>query len=337
MNVERRDFGDGASVTAALARDGIAWLRAPEIAALAERDPWEAAARLLGERARLVERQPIRAVPGGGSFASGSMPAPFHSDSQLAAGVPPHVQIMACHAAAASGGESLYLDTWALLERVEREAPGLFALLFTAQRRFSFVFGDVYGPSVALRAGSLVFTHSAQPSDDPVARALAPWLAAQPAIEIAATAGDVIAIHNHRMLHGRRGFEDVRRRFTRILAWRAVEWPTPGPWRERAQATAQTLSAQLRDAPPAVRAAFGCAESTGGDGLGRVGIVLELLRGVPAGLLAARERIPEPALYRWRDAVLAAAERALASDVPEDAAAWLARLDGGPGRTRTFD
>ncbi|KYF94357.1 hypothetical protein BE20_00740 [Sorangium cellulosum] len=44
-------------------------------------------------------------------------------------------------------------------------------------------------------------------------------------------------------------------------------------------------------------------------------MVLEMLRGVPPGVLAARERIPEPELYRLRDAALAAAEAALAGDV----------------------
>jgi hypothetical protein len=40
-------------------------------------------------------------------------------------------------------------------------------------------------------------------------------------------------------------------------------------------------------------------------------VVLELLRGVAPGVLASRERIPEAVLYRWRDAALAAAGRAL--------------------------
>ena len=39
---------------------------------LAERDPWEAATRLVGEPIELVERQPIAPVPWGRSFASTS-------------------------------------------------------------------------------------------------------------------------------------------------------------------------------------------------------------------------------------------------------------------------
>jgi hypothetical protein len=98
------------------------------------------------------------------------MAAPFHSDSQSFLGVPPHVQVMACLRAAGAGGESLYLDTWALLERIALEHPALCALLFEAPRRFPFVFGDVFGPTVSLRGGSLVFTHTAFPEEgDPVA------------------------------------------------------------------------------------------------------------------------------------------------------------------------
>ncbi len=39
--------------------------------------------------------------------------------------------------AAASGGEGIYLDTWALLDRVEREDPGLLDRLFAASRKHS--------------------------------------------------------------------------------------------------------------------------------------------------------------------------------------------------------
>jgi hypothetical protein len=136
---------DGATgpgrLNAELSEAGIAWLRAPELVDAAEREPWGAAERLLGARPLLLERQPIRAVPGGRSFSSGRMAAPFHSDSQMFLGVPPHIQVMACQRAAESGGESLYLDTWALLTRLEQHDPELCEELFTTERRFPFVFG----------------------------------------------------------------------------------------------------------------------------------------------------------------------------------------------------
>lgn len=301
-------------VVAALVETGLAWIRAPALVEAAEREPWSVAERLLGERPLLVERQPIRPVTGGRSFASGRMPAPFHSDSQLLQGVPPHVQVMACHRAAEAGGEGLYLDTWTLLTRVEREDPALFACLFATLRRIPFVFGDVFGPTVSERGDSLVFTHGARPlTDDALVPRLRPYLESTPVMEVRAEAGDLVLIHNHRVLHGRRAFEDDGRAFTRVLIWRHRPWPAPGPWLERASEVARMLSDRLREAPAAVRAAYGVAEPVPADVGRRLGIVLELLRGVPAGMLSAREGVPEPELYGWRDAVLSGAAERIAS------------------------
>jgi hypothetical protein len=278
-----------ARLCAELERSGMAWVRAPELADAADREPWAAAERLLGERPLLLERQPIRAVAGGRSFSAGHMAAPLHTDSQTLLGAPPHVQVMACRAAAASGGECLFLDTWALLARIEAGDPDLFARLFDRPRRFPFVFGDVFSPTVSLRRGSLVFTHTACPlPDDRVAPRLQAFLDAAPLVEVRAEAGDVLVIHNHRVLHGRRAFEDTRRSFMRLLVWRTSPWPAPEPWRRRAEAAAVVTTGG--DAPPEVQR--------------RLGVVLELLRGVPPGVLSAREGVGEPELYRWRDAVL---------------------------------
>lgn len=314
---------------AALAESGLAWVRAPELAELAAREPWVCAERLMGERALLLERQPIRAVPGGRSFSSGRMAAPFHTDSQTLLGTPPHVQVMACGAAAETGGENVYLDTWALLARLEAEDPDLLAELFTAPRRFPFVFGDVFGPTVSIRGDSLVFTHTARPRpDDAVAARLRPFVESGPAIEVHAAAGDLVVIHNHRLLHGRRAFEDEGRSFTRLLVWRARPWPSPPRWRTRAETAAAAAGERLRGAPDLVREAYGLS-APAGDRRHELGVVLELLRGVPPGVLSAREGVPEAEIYRWRDAVL----RGGAARLDEDATAvdaapetWLDRL-----------
>jgi hypothetical protein len=298
VTVPRRwDWDAGAGpehLVAELAATGLAWIHAPGLVEAAERDPWAAAARILGERPELVERQPIRALPGGRSFSSGTMAAPFHSDSQMCLGVPAQVQLMACRRPAASGGESLYLDTWLLLERIEREAPDLFAHLFETSRCIPFVFGEVFGPTVSLRGGSLVFTHSAIPEEgDAVARDLRSFVESAPPIEVRAEAGDVVAIHNHRLLHGRRAFSDPAREFLRLLVWRPGPFPAPDAWHARASRAA----AGGEPSDPAARH--------------RLSVVLELLRGVPAGVLSKREAVPEPQLYRWRDEALASALVAL--------------------------
>jgi gamma-butyrobetaine dioxygenase len=265
-------------------------------------------------------------VPGGRSFSSGRMAAPFHTDSQTLLGVPPHVQVMACAGAAENGGESLYLDTWALLARLEREDPDLLAGLFTTARRFPFVFGDVFGPTVSIRGGSLVFTHTARPlPDDALAERLRPRLERGPVIEVRAAAGDLVIIHNHRLLHGRRAFDDERRSFTRLLIWRARPWPAPQRWLARAEAAASAVRDLLRDAPSAVREAYGFADTAAADPGHHLGVVLELLRGVPPGVLSAREGVTEPEIYRWRDAVLRGAAASLA-----DEATVAAGKDAGP-------
>lgn len=296
--IERWEFEADAGprrLHAELASAGVAWVHAPRIVETARVDPWAAVAALLGEAPLLLERQPIRAVAGGRSFASGCMAAPFHSDSQMCLGVPPHVQVMACRRAAATGGEGLYLDTWGLLERVAAEDPALLAQLFEQPRRFPFVFGDVLGATLSLRGGGLVFTHSAQPvAGDAVAARLRPLLDSAPAIEVPARDGDVVAIHNHRLLHGRRAFQDARREFVRLLVWRAEPYPAPAGWLERA------------------RAAPGTPETpTDPEARRRLGLVLELLRGVPPGVVSGREGLPEPRLYAWRDAALGSALAAL--------------------------
>jgi hypothetical protein len=295
--IRRWDFaqeGGPARLHDELAGAGAAWLRAPELVEEAERNPWDVAAALFGERPELLERQPIRPVAGGRSFASGSMAAPFHSDSQMFLGVPPHVQVMACRQAATAAGESLYLDTWTLLDRIEAEDPALLAQLFEVERRFPFVFGDVSGPTLSRRGSSLVFTHTAFPeAGDVVAARLRPFVETAAVLELKAEAGDVLVIHNHRMLHGRRAFEDPGRAFVRLLVWRRAAYPAPARWLERARA--------------------GEAGGPDPEARRRLRAVLELLRGVPPGLLASREGVAEPELYRWRDAVLRAALEALGS------------------------
>jgi gamma-butyrobetaine dioxygenase len=327
-----------ARLVAELAEAGISWIRAPALVEAAERDPWGAAGQILGERAELVERQPIRPVPGGRTFSSGAMAAPFHSDSQTFLGVPPHVQVMACRQAAV-GGENLYLDTWPLIATIEREAPELFARLFDAPRRFPFVFGDLFGPTVSLRGGSLVFTHTAFPEqEDGVASALRPFLESAAIIEVHAEAGDVLVAHNHRLLHGRRGFDGTDRSFTRLLVWRRDPFPIPETWRELARRAAAGLRARLSESSSAVRERFGLADEPDPEARRRLRAVFELMRGVPAGVLSAREGVPEPELYRWRAAALSAALAALAGkfDDADDRAlrasvADLVARGGGPG------
>jgi hypothetical protein len=279
----------------------------------AVRSPWAFAEALLGERPRLLERQPIKAVPGGRSFASAAGPAPLHTDSQTFAGAPPSLQIMACVRPAAQGGACLLADAWALLDRIEAGDPDLYRLLFEAPRRIPFVFGDAFGATAALRGGALVFTQAPVVSPgDAVAARLAPWIDAAPRIEIPLRAGEILLADNHRMLHGRRGFDGSARELVRLLVWTAPAGSPPRRHLERAEAAAKALAGRLAAASDAVRRRFGLGAPLPPAADRRLSVVLEMLRGVPPGVLAARERIAEPELYRMRDAALAAAAGALA-------------------------
>lgn len=298
----------------ALERHGYARCIAPGLVGEAERDAWAVARRLHGE-VQLVEAHPIHPVPHGRSFASTSGFTPLHTDSQSRRGVSPRWQVMLCARPAEKGGETLLVDTWALLERIEAQDPGLYRALLERTRRMKFVFGDVVGPTVSLRGGGVVFTHSPVAMGDDIERPLAAWIDRAPLIELRVEADEVLVVDNHRMLHGRRAFEDPQRRFLRLLVWTGVPASAPRRLHEAVAAVHEQLARSLQGQRSTVREAWlGATAATDPEAERRLGIVLEMLRGVSPGVLARRHGVPEPELYRWRDAVLRAAEEALESE-----------------------
>jgi gamma-butyrobetaine dioxygenase len=248
-----------------LAADGYVVLRdaAPSLD-----DAWAYVTELVGERPEMIERQHIRPHAKGTSYASTAIATPLHTDSQDYLGAPPKLQIMACVRAAARGGESLLVDGRALLERCD---PALRDALLHEPRRQRFYFGDIVGPTVALKRGHHVWTLSPIPHHDPIGEALARELARAPVIELALRAGDVLVVDNHRMLHGRTAFEGERE-FVRVLAW---------------------LAAQPTDAAR------------------RLAAVLELVTGGAPPRIAREAGVSDGELYRWRTRALAAALAAL--------------------------
>jgi hypothetical protein len=251
---------------------------------------WELAEKILGGTARMVEFQPIRPVAGGRSYASTSGDTPLHTDSQRYTGAPPDAQIMICARAPKEGGEVLLVDGFALLDALSTADPALYSALFDEVRTIPFVFGNVESPTVARRGGALAWTCSPMPPRDPVGSRLAPHLDAAPRIVLSPRAGDVLVVDNRRMLHGRRSFSDPSRSYARLLAW--LDAP---------------LSRSVHE-PRCSAAPDPLAQS---DADRRLRVVLAMIRGVPPGVLAARESIPEPLLYEWRERALAAALHAL--------------------------
>ena len=288
-----------AELRAKLSRDGWAVLPAGALPPQATIEPWAFVEALFGERPDMVERQIIRAVPSGRSYASSSWATPPHTDSQSHLGLPPTVQIMTCIRPAERGGESLLVDAWQLLDRIEAHDPELYRSLFTERRRMRFVFGDVEAPTVALRGARLVVTHPPVPPCDDTGRRFAAWLERAAPREVRLAAGEVLVVDNERMLHGRRAFDDVRRELWRVLCWLPHPLSDGGAHAARALELAGSMPSSER-MPRELRA------------------VIEMLTGTSPGKLAAREQVTEPTLYAWRNAALQAAAAALAGLATHD-------------------
>lgn len=246
--------------------------------------PFAFATRLLGVEPLLVERQPIRPVADGRSFASTRVDTPLHTDSQMFLGAPAAVQILVCIEPAPRGGESVLVDGAGLLTRLEHDDPALLAALFEIDRAQRFYFGDVVGPTVAVRGGHLAWTCApigspATRPEDRVAGPLAQAVARERPTVHALRAGEALVASNHRMLHGRRAFEGARE-LVRLLVW--LERPLACEARHRARARVLSLP------PPETAVA-------------KLRAVLAILRGVPPAKVAGDARVTEATLYAWRE------------------------------------
>jgi alpha-ketoglutarate-dependent taurine dioxygenase len=273
---------------------GAALVAFPGAAAQATASPWALAERLFGERVLLVERQPIRAIAGGRTFASSNGFTPMHTDSQMHFGVPASVQLLACARPSATGGESTLVDAWELLAAIAHDDPELHARLFDEERGLRFYFGELTGRTVSHRRGHLFFTHPpVSQSGDTLARRLQAHVDRAPRATLRVEADEVLLVNNHRVLHGRLPFADTTREMVRLLVWLAVPWAAP-------QALVRRARHEEGPADPAASR--------------RLALVLELLRGGAPGAIAARERIPEEDLYRWREDALRAAALALGDE-----------------------
>ncbi|HEY8091782.1 MAG TPA: TauD/TfdA family dioxygenase, partial [Polyangiaceae bacterium] len=199
---------------------GAALLHHEGAAARASTAPWAFAEQLFGERVLLVERQPIRAIRGGRTFASSGAFTPVHTDSQAHFGVPASAQVLVCARPAASGGESTLVDAFGLLDDVAARDPELHDSLFDERRTIPFYFGEVSGPTVACRRGHVFFTHAPVPRPgDALGERLQRHVDAAPRVVLRLEGGDVLVVNNHRVLHGRLPFEDTAREMVRLLVW----------------------------------------------------------------------------------------------------------------------
>lgn len=287
-----------------LATDGWALVDLGERATARLVQPWLLVDGLLGVGPQLTEVQPIRPVASARSFAASMGPAPLHTDSQQWRGRPAELQLTACLHAADDGGDSLLVDGFAVAAGLGREDPDLLDALLHRHRHLPFVFGDVFGPTLARRSDRYVVTHTPHPiASDPVGPALARALSGAAVQRVRIEPHQALLVDNHRMLHGRDAFTDPRRELLRTLAWLPEPLGPRPPWGDAADAVWRALDARLAGAPVEVRRAFGLPEP----GLGLLeGAVLAMLSGAPPGALARRLGVDEATLYRRRDGLLAA-------------------------------
>ena len=258
--------------------------------------PWQLAARLAGEPVRMVERQVVRAVPGGLTFASSAVHTPLHTDSQLFLGRPADLQVLCCVRPAREGGESTLLDTWRALATPDDDAPSLDELTRVV-RRFPFVAGPIESPTVARFDDRVAFVHTPRNlPHDPLAERVSRWLERRAIERHRLAAGEALVAHNHRVLHGREAFDDARRELVRLLIWLVTPLPAPA-WLERAVEAAPTPRT-----PPIAQGAERA-----------LSLVLRMLSGASPGALAREAGVPEPHLYELRDVALGGALDALAA------------------------
>jgi hypothetical protein len=263
--------------------------------------PWLLIDGLLGTAPQLTEVQPIRPVAQARSFAASTGPAPLHTDSQQWRARPADLQLTACLRPSASGGDSTLVDGFALADQLSRDDAPLFAAMLQRPRCMPFVFGNVFGPTLARRDDRYAFTHTPRPVDgDPIASALEAALARAPVERVRLERGQALLVDNHRMLHGRDAFDDPQRELLRVLAW--LEHPLGGRprWAEMADAVHAGLAGALQGRSIAVQRAFGIEPTT----LAPLdAAVSAMLAGAPPGALARRLGVDEAVLYRRRDAL----------------------------------
>lgn len=288
-----------ASLLARLASEGWAIVDLAERARAQLVQPWLLVDGLLGLGPQLTEVQPIRPVPHACLFAASTGVAPLHTDSQQWRGRPPDLQLTACLRPSADGGESVLVDGFAIAERVRSESPSVYDALLRQPRCMPFVFGPVFGPTLARRADRYVFTHTPRPVvGDPIAAALLAVVRDHPATVVRIERDQALLVDNHRMLHGRRAFADPDRELLRVLAWLDRPLGARPVWADVADRVHTELAAALADRSDGVRRAFGLDTSQ----LSPLdAAVMAMLSGAPPGALARRLGVPEAALYRHRD------------------------------------
>lgn len=214
-----------AEIAMEIARDGIIVLQSDELCDSLLARPFSAAAELLGAAPLHYDVVAVRPVDGQASIVESNRDGRLHTDSYPM--MSPDLVVMSCHQQSVSGGESVFVDSWQVLDAIRCEDPSLYEKLFTVCRAFRFPAYRVYAPTFGFNQGAFVFHHATFPDEgDEVGRHFQHWVERARKLAFRLEPGQVYLIDNHRMLHGRTRFTGARH-LQRLQLWNEERSPIP--------------------------------------------------------------------------------------------------------------
>jgi gamma-butyrobetaine dioxygenase len=164
--------------------------------------------------------------------------------------------------------------------------PSFHAALFTVERRFPFIAGDLIAPTLSRSADRVAFAHAPlRAPNDPWFDRVVDALGRGSPQSVDLRARQVLVVDNHRVLHGRTPFDDTGRELIRYLAWMSSGRPVPAVIRQRASLPLRRARSFPTESPSSTELTW----------------VARMLDGESPGAIARKERILEERLYRLRD------------------------------------
>jgi len=244
-----------------ITRDGVCWVRMTGAVDLARRDPQRIVEELIGWTPLATHVNHIKVAPatrpGARPYAITNDDARFHIDQHPY--LPPALQLLVCERQASDpGGESMFIDSWKLLDELHANGNGLVVRLFEALRIIRFHNFLWCAPTFSMRAGNLICVHNGFPlRTDTVGTEFQQLLDRQEPIRFRLETGDLLISNNHRTLHARTAFVDTERHLIRILTWLHRPMPAPAHYLLRAARIASRIEASVRDEPVWIRKRLG--------------------------------------------------------------------------------
>jgi hypothetical protein len=242
------------------------------------------------------ERFRVKPEPGNTTVVRSNVEARPHIDDNDF--MPANVQILCCVRPSRQGGDSIYIDSWSMLARIEEENRPLFRALFEVPRVFKYVDMTPVRPTFSVRYGNLIFSHSPAPDEhDAIARLVTEWVDRSPRYQFLAEAGDICVINNQRLLHGRQTFQG-QRELVRLLYWFSKGFPSHPKYLARARRFARRVARHNTGGPTWVREWLQPSERSA-KGLFRVAAIMEYIAADDESQLARRLGVSAFELERW--------------------------------------